>query len=65
MDVDIGANPSAEGEDEDACTNEGSTATTAVNVVDAHRLVETSFTKKLYQAHLKVIYNIGRGGSLA
>lgn len=52
VDVNIGANPSAEGEDEDAGVDEGSSAT-AVNVVDHYQLVETSFTKKDYRTHVK------------
>ena len=47
----FGANPSAEGEEEQGC--EGS-AESGVNIVIANRLVETVFTKSDFKKTLKV-----------
>lgn len=47
--VDIGANPSAEGEEE--ITEDG--VETVNNVVYSFRLVSTTYTKKDYQIHIK------------
>ena len=49
-DVDIGANPSAEEQDEGV--EDG--ATQVNNVVYSHRLQSTAFDKKSYLVHLKV-----------
>ncbi|CAG8758359.1 785_t:CDS:2, partial [Racocetra persica] len=49
VDVDIGANPSAEEQDE--ALDESSTQVN--NVVNAFRLQETSFDKSSYQSYLK------------
>eukprot|EP01117_Protostelium_nocturnum_P008817 TRINITY_DN315_c0_g1_i1.p1 TRINITY_DN315_c0_g1~~TRINITY_DN315_c0_g1_i1.p1 ORF type:complete len:172 (-),score=55.89 TRINITY_DN315_c0_g1_i1:52-567(-) len=49
---DIGGNPSADGADEDEGPAE-STVATVNNLVDAMRLVETSFDKKMYMAYIK------------
>ncbi|SAM06270.1 hypothetical protein [Absidia glauca] len=48
-DVDIGANPSAEGGDEDV----ESTSQTVNNIIYSFRLTETSFDKKSYMAYIK------------
>lgn len=48
-DVDIGANPSAEGEDEQTDDN----TQTVIDVVYSFRLQETAFDKKSYLTHLK------------
>lgn len=50
-DVDIGANPSAEGGDEDEAVEDG--AKTVNNVVYSFRLQETSFDKKSYMTYIK------------
>ncbi|EIE88917.1 hypothetical protein RO3G_13628 [Rhizopus delemar RA 99-880] len=47
--IDIGANPSAEGEDEGV----ESSAQTVNNVVHSFRLVETQFDKKSYMSYIK------------
>ncbi|EIE86492.1 hypothetical protein G6F46_005452 [Rhizopus delemar] len=47
--IDIGANPSAEGGDEDV----ESSAQTVNNVVHSFRLVETQFDKKSYMTYIK------------
>jgi hypothetical protein len=49
-DIDIGANPSAEGGDDEGVE---STAETVNNVVHSHRLVSTSFDKKSYMIYIK------------
>ncbi|KAJ1860105.1 hypothetical protein LPJ73_001525 [Coemansia sp. RSA 2703] len=49
-DIDIGANPSAEGGDDEAVE---SSAQTVNNVVHSFRLVETSFDKKSYVTYIK------------
>lgn len=49
-DVDIGANPSAE--DQDEALEDG--AAQVNNVVYSHRLQSTAFDKKSYLVHLKV-----------
>lgn len=49
--VDIGANPSAEGGGDDEGVDPSSVS--GVNIVLANRLVETSFSKKDYQTHIK------------
>ncbi|MFJ9697026.1 translationally-controlled tumor protein [Kitasatospora sp. NPDC101183] len=48
--VDIGGASSAEDDVEDA---EESPTITVLNIVDAHRLVETSYDKKSYTGHIK------------
>jgi hypothetical protein len=48
-DIDIGANPSAEGGDEGV----ESTSQTVNNVVHSFRLVETQFDKKSYMTYIK------------
>ncbi|KAI8372621.1 Mss4-like protein [Choanephora cucurbitarum] len=48
--IDIGANPSAEGEDDEGVD---STSETVNNVVHSHRLVQTSFDKKSYMVYIK------------
>ena len=50
--IDIGANASAEGGDEDADDQ----AQTVIDVVHSFRLNETSFDKKSYLTHLKGAY---------
>ncbi|KAG0171836.1 hypothetical protein DFQ28_008592 [Apophysomyces sp. BC1034] len=49
-DVDIGANPSAEGGDEEGAE---SSSQTVNNVIHSFRLVETSFDKKSYMTYIK------------
>jgi hypothetical protein len=49
-DVDIGANPSAEGGDDEGVDP---SSVSGVNIVLANRLVETTFKKKDYQIHIK------------
>ncbi|KAF7729947.1 Translationally-controlled tumor protein [Apophysomyces ossiformis] len=49
-DVDIGANPSAEGGDDEGAD---SSSQTVNNVVHSFRLVETSFDKKSYMVYIK------------
>ena len=49
--VDIGANPSAEGGDDDG--GDESNAQTVIDVVHSFRLNETQFDKKGYLSHLK------------
>lgn len=57
VDVDIGANPSAEGGDDDGTMEEG--VKTVNNVVYSFRLQETSFDKKSFMAYIKVpLYNM-------
>lgn len=51
-DVDIGANPSAEGEDEDGGPLEEG-AVSVNNVIYSFRLQETSFDKKSYMTYIK------------
>jgi len=48
---DIGANASAEGEDADAGAD--ATTVTVNNIVDAHRLAQTSFDKASYMGYIK------------
>lgn len=48
--VDIGANPSAEGGGDEGVDP---SSVSGVNIVLANRLVETAFTKKDYQVHIK------------
>ena len=48
-DAAIGANPSAEEEVEASAAS----SVSGVNIVLAHRLKETSFSKKDYQTHIK------------
>lgn len=50
-DVDIGANPSAEGEGGDEAMEEGTT--TVNNVVYSFRLTETQFDKKSFMTYIK------------
>lgn len=49
--VDIGGNPSAEGEDADEAVE--STQRRVVDIVDAFRLQETQYDKKAYMAYVK------------
>ena len=51
VDIDIGANPSAEGAAEEEVMEEG--MTTVNNVVYSFRLQETSFDKKSYMTYIK------------
>lgn len=51
-DFDIGANPSADGQGEEEGTDK-STAAQVINIVHAHRLMETSFDKKSYMGYIK------------
>jgi hypothetical protein len=51
QDFDIGANPSTEGGEEEGTL--GPETISVINVVHAHRLVETSFDKKSYMAYIK------------
>lgn len=46
----LGANPSAEGGDEAAAA---SSSVSGCDIVIAHRLAETSFTKKTYTTYIK------------
>ncbi|KAK4545217.1 hypothetical protein LTR36_003396 [Oleoguttula mirabilis] len=48
--VDIGANPSAEGGDDEGGDD---TATTVIDIVHSFRMNETQFDKKAYLSHLK------------
>lgn len=50
VDVDIGANPSAEGGDEEGVE---STSRKVVDIIDAFRLQETSYDKKSFMAYVK------------
>ena len=50
VDVDIGANASAEGEDAETYDSE---TVRVINVVDAHRLQKTVFDKKSYLPYIK------------
>ncbi|MEU1536183.1 translationally-controlled tumor protein [Streptomyces fagopyri] len=49
--IDIGANPAADDDTEEE--GEEKAPVTVLNVVDAHRLVETSYDKKNYLGHIK------------
>jgi len=51
--IDIGGNPSAEEGAEDEGADGDNDAVTVNNLIDAHQLVETSYDKKSYLAHIK------------